>query len=51
MQWLTLRDTAPCTNAILPHKCMLRLTPFQTLVEEFLSALRGPPSWPINTVV
>ena len=42
--------TTPCTNAILPHKCMVRLAPFQTLVEEFLSALRGPPPWEITNV-
>ena len=42
--------TTPCTNDTLPHKCMVRLTPFQTLVQEFLSALRGPPPWDITNV-
>ena len=43
-------NNANATNDTLPHKCMARLTPFQTLVQEFLSALRGPPPWDITNV-
>jgi len=38
LDWLARHETAPCTNIVLSHKTVLRLTPLHEVIHEFLSS-------------